>query len=98
MTFAKQIDIGLQFALPFFALLAASLMVSRIPYPHIVNQVFRGQKPLRHLVIVIFSIVAIMIVRDYAVSIVCVAFVLYGPVRYVWEKVVQRRHQEERIF
>ena len=98
LTFAKQIDIGLQFALPFFALLAASLMVSRIPYPHIVNQVFRGQKPLRHLVIVIFSIVAIMIVRDYAVSIVCVAFVLYGPVRYVWEKVVQRRHQEERIF
>ena len=84
--------------LPFFALLAAMLMVSRIPYPHVVNQVFRGQRTLRHLVGIIFSIVAIMVFRDYAVSIVCVTFVLYGPLRYVWEKVVQRRHQEESIF
>ena len=95
---ARQIDIGLQFVLPFFALLAAMLMVSRIPYPHVVNQVFRGQKALRHLVAVIFSIVAIMVFRDYAVSIVCVSFVLYGPLRFAWEKLVQRRHQEESIF
>ena len=79
LRFAQQIDIGLQFLLPFFALLAAMLMVSRVPYPHVVNQVFRGQKPLRHLVGIIFSVVAVMVVRDYAVSIVCVTFVLYGP-------------------
>ncbi len=96
--YAAQIFIGLQWVLPFFALLAAGLMVSRIPYPHVLNQVFRGQRTLRHLVGIIFSIVAIMVVRDYAVSIVCVTFVLYAPVRYVWEKVVQRRHQEESIF
>ncbi len=77
--YASQIFIGLQFVLPFFALLAAMLMVSRIPYPHVVNQVFRGQRTLRHLVGIIFSLVAIMVVRDYAVSIVCVTFVLYGP-------------------
>ena len=98
LTFARQIDIGLQFSLPFFALLVAMLMVSRIPYPHVVNQVFRGQRTLRHLVAIIFSVVAIMVFRHYAVSIVCVTFVLYGPFRYVWEKVVQRRHQEESIF
>ena len=80
LMFARQIDIGLQFVLPFFALLAAMLMVSRIPYPHVVNQVFRGQRTLRHLVGIIFSVVAIMVFRDYAVSIVCVTFVLYGPV------------------
>ncbi|MEI8374278.1 MAG: CDP-diacylglycerol--serine O-phosphatidyltransferase [Planctomycetota bacterium] len=98
LMFARQIDIGMQFVLPFFALLAAMLMVSRIPYPHVVNQVFRGQRPLRHLVGIIFSIVAIMVFRDYAVSIVCVTFVLYSPLRYAWEKVVQRKYQEERIF
>ena len=96
--FARELDIGLQLVLPFFALLAAMLMVSRIPYPHVVNQVFRGQRTLRHLVGIIFSIVAIMVFRDYAVSIVCVTFVLYGPLRYVWEKVVQRQHLEESIF
>jgi len=98
LRFARQIDIGLQFVLPFFALLAAMLMVSRIPYPHVVNQVFRGQRSLRHLVGIIFSIVAIMMFRDYAVSIVCVTFVLYSPLRYAWEKVVQRMHAEETIF
>jgi CDP-diacylglycerol--serine O-phosphatidyltransferase len=96
--YAAQIFMGLQLVLPFFALLAAMLMVSRIAYPHVVNQVFRGQRTLRHLVGIIFSVVAIMVFRDYAVSIVCVTFVLYGPLRYVWEKVVQRRHQEESIF
>ena len=83
---ARHIDIGLQFVFPFFALLAAMLMVSRIPYPHVVNQVFRGQRTLRHLVGIIFSLVAIMVFRDYAVSIVFVTFVLYGPLRYAWEK------------
>jgi CDP-diacylglycerol--serine O-phosphatidyltransferase len=74
------------------------LMVSRIPYPHVVNQVFRGHRTLRHLVGIIFSFVAIMIFRDWSVSIVCVTFVLYGPLRYAWEKAVQRRHLEESIF
>jgi CDP-diacylglycerol--serine O-phosphatidyltransferase len=98
LQFARHIDKGLQFVLPFFALLAAMLMVSRIPYPHVVNQLFRGQRPLRYLVGIIFSVVALMVFPDYAVSIVCVIFVLYPPLRYVWEKVVQRRHQEESIF
>jgi CDP-diacylglycerol--serine O-phosphatidyltransferase len=97
-TLARQLDIGLQFALPFFAVLAAVLMVSRIPYPHIVNQVFRGQRTLRHLVGVIFSVVAVMVFRDYAVSIVCVTFVLYGPLRFGWEMLVEKKHLEERIL
>ena len=98
LLYAPLIDNVLQHALPFFALLVASLMVSRVAYPHLVNQVFRGQRTLRHLIGVIFSLVAIMVFRDYSVSIVCVAFVLYGPLRYAWEKVVERRHQEESIF
>jgi CDP-diacylglycerol--serine O-phosphatidyltransferase len=98
LTVAPQIDIVLQFALPFFAVLTALLMVSRIPYPHVVNQVFRGQRTLRHLVGVIFSLVAVMAFWDYAVSIVCVTFAFYGPVRYAWELIVQKKHQEERIL
>jgi CDP-diacylglycerol--serine O-phosphatidyltransferase len=98
LRFARLMDIGLQLVLPFFALAVAMLMVSRVPYPHVVNQVFRGRRTLRHLVGIIFSIVAIMVFRGYSVSIVCVTFVLYGPVRYAWEKIVQRRHQEESIF
>jgi CDP-diacylglycerol--serine O-phosphatidyltransferase len=97
-TFAHRLDIALQFAMPFYAVLAATLMVSRIPYPHVVNQVFRGQRTLRHLVGVIFSLVAVMAFRDYSISIVCVSFALYGPLRFAWEILVQKKHKEERIL
>jgi len=96
--FARRLDVVLQFSLPFFAMLAAFLMVSRIRYPHVVNQIFRGQRTLRRLVGVIFSVTAVMLFRDYSVSILCVSFALYGPLRYAWEKLVQKKNPEERII
>ncbi|MCK5564773.1 MAG: CDP-alcohol phosphatidyltransferase family protein [Planctomycetes bacterium] len=37
------------YALPFVAIGVAMLMISRIRYPHFVNQYFKGRKPLTHL-------------------------------------------------
>jgi CDP-diacylglycerol--serine O-phosphatidyltransferase len=98
LPYADGIDRVLQTILPFFAALVAALMVSRIPYPHVVNQVFRGQRSFGHLVAVIFSLAAIMIVRGYAVPIIFGAFALYGPIRLAWDRIVRRRQQEESIF
>jgi len=44
--------------LPWFALLVAAAMVSRIPYPHVVNQILSGHRQLCHLVGIIFAFVA----------------------------------------
>jgi CDP-diacylglycerol--serine O-phosphatidyltransferase len=96
--FAKGLDAVLQSVLPFFALMVALLMVSRIPYPHVVNQVFRGQRTFGFLVAVIFVLVALMVVRGYSIPITVCAFVFYGPARLVWMKVVQRRPQEDSLF
>ncbi len=98
LKYGPQIDLGLQFTLPFFAVLAALLMVSRVPYPHVVNQVFRGQRTRRHLVGVIFSLVAVMAFRHYSISIICLSFALYGPLRFAWELFVEKKHQEETIL
>jgi len=38
------------YALPFLALGMAALMVSRVRYPHVVNQYLRGKKPFAHLI------------------------------------------------
>lgn len=95
---ARQIYTVLQTVLPFFAVLVGLLMVSRIPYPHVTNQVFRGQKSFSHIVKLLFALVAVMVIRGYAVPVVFCVFVLGSPIRYVWEKVVQRRHQEEPVF
>lgn len=88
----------LQSLLPFFAVAVALLMVSRIPYPHIVNQVFRGQRSFGHVVAVVFAFATVMVVRGYSVPILCATFVLFGPIRLVWRKVVQRKEQRDPLF
>ncbi len=96
--YAKEIYDVLQAVLPFFALLCGLLMVSRIPYPHVTNQIFRDQRSFSHVVKLLFALVAVMVIRGYAVPIVFCVFVLGSPIRFAWEKIVQRRHQEEPIF
>lgn len=98
LVFADDIYAALQTILPLFALLVALLMVSRIPYPHVVNQVFRGQRSFGHIVRLLFALVAVMVIRGYAVPIICGVFVLGGPTRYYWERFVRRQHQEEPLF
>jgi len=88
----------LQAVLPFYAILVGLLMVSRIPYPHVVNQVFRGERSFSHIVKLVFALVALMVIRGYAVPIVFCVFVLGSPLRFAWERLVRHRHQEEPVF
>lgn len=94
--YATTIDSSLQTLLPFIAIALALLMVSRVPYPHVVNQLFRGQRSLGHVVAILFAFVAIMLVRGYAWAIIFVLFAFSGPARLFWEKVVRRRVPEPR--
>lgn len=98
IAYAQQVDAVLQTILPLFTVFVALLMVSRIPYPHVVNQLFRGHRSFGHVVGIVFALVAVMVIRGYAVPIICCSFVLSGPVRYVYEKIVVRRRQESSLF
>ncbi|MBI2827187.1 MAG: CDP-diacylglycerol--serine O-phosphatidyltransferase [Planctomycetia bacterium] len=98
LMYADKIDAVLQTVLPFFAALVALLMVSRIPYPHVVNQVFSGQRSLGHIVGLVFALVAIMVIRGYAVPLVCVGFVALGPIHYLWQEYVQRQPHKDPLF
>jgi CDP-diacylglycerol---serine O-phosphatidyltransferase len=91
-------DWWMQRLLPFFAVLIAILMVSRIPYPHPLTQLMRGQHSFAHIVAIVFSVVAILTVRGYAVPLLCVLFVVIPPVRFGWEVVRHRRAREEPLF
>ena len=68
------IDRLLQNVLPFFGILVALLIVSRIRYPHITNRLLRGQRSFGHVVAVMFFFVGIMVVRGYALPIAASAF------------------------
>ncbi len=97
--YAAQVDTVLQLALPFFAVVVALLMVSRIPYPHVTNQLFRGHRSFAHVVALVFALVGIILVRSYAVPVIVCTFVLAGPARLLWFRIVHRTAaQEEPVF
>jgi CDP-diacylglycerol--serine O-phosphatidyltransferase len=99
LAYAAEIDVVLQSILPYFAVLVALLMVSRIPYPHIVNQVFRGQRSFAHVIAVVFAVGAVTLVPGYyALPIITTAMVVYGPARWCWERFVQHKQRSETIF
>jgi len=96
---ANTLDIrAIQALLPFYAFVVALLMVSRIPYPHVVSQVLSGRRSFAHVAWVFIALVAIMTVRGYALPLVCGAFVLSGPLQYLWHNVIMRRSRRERLF
>lgn len=97
MQYAQAVDYWMQNILPYFAVLVALLMVSRIPYPHVVNQMF-SQGSFAHMVTLLFALVAVMVIRGYSVPLISGFFVLQGPVQYVWQEYVQRRPHKESLF
>jgi CDP-diacylglycerol--serine O-phosphatidyltransferase len=95
---AARIDEVLQTVLPGFAVVVGLLMVSRIPYPHVVNQAFRGQRSFGHVVGLLFALVAIMAIRAYSVPIIGVFFVLAPPIWYFWQRFRRPEAAEDSIF
>ena len=77
--------------MPLLTLALACLMVSRIRYPHVVNQLFSGRRNFSHLVQLIFAGVAIFLVHELAVPLILIYFVLASPVRALWAEVVSGR-------
>jgi CDP-diacylglycerol---serine O-phosphatidyltransferase len=91
-------DWWMQRLLPIFAIGIAILMVSRIPYPHPLTQFVRGQRSFAQLVAIVFSLMAILIVRHYAVPLICVLFVVVPPARFAWGHAWHRRASKETLF
>jgi CDP-diacylglycerol--serine O-phosphatidyltransferase len=91
-------DWWMQRTLPPFAAVIALLMVSRIPYPHPLTQLVHGQRTFAHLVGMVFAVMAVLIVRGFAIPLICVLFVCAPPARYAWNVVRHRRAQKEPLF
>jgi CDP-diacylglycerol--serine O-phosphatidyltransferase len=94
----ERYDWWMQRLLPLFAVTIAVLMVSRIPYPHPLTQFVRGQRSFAQLVAIVFALMAILIVRNYAIPLLCVLFVVVPPARFAWAHVWHRRTRQEPLF
>jgi len=98
LIYATSIDHAVQYVLPLFAVIVALLMVSRIPYPHVVNQAFRGQRGMGHIVGLLFALGAIMSIKGYSVPIICSVFVLGPPLVFLWRRARAEKPQYEPLF
>jgi CDP-diacylglycerol--serine O-phosphatidyltransferase len=68
---------------PIGALAVALLMVSRLPYPHVTKQVFRGRRPFSHLVHVVVAGFVIVLIGELALVLLFWIYALGIP-SYVW--------------
>ena len=76
------------YMLPFVTLACGLLMVSRVRYPHLFNQLFRGRKPLNYLYFTVFVVGIIVLCKlELALVLSFGSFALSGPVRWTWRKI-----------
>lgn len=96
--FAHWMMPALKLTLPIITLVVACLMVSKIQYAHVFNQLFTGKRGRLHVIQLVFTFATVFIVRELAIPLIFCFFAFYAPVRALWAKMSQRRlHKSQRI-
>ncbi|MFQ5424724.1 MAG: CDP-alcohol phosphatidyltransferase family protein [Phycisphaerae bacterium] len=68
-------------ALPPMAMVLGLLMVSRLPYLHLVNNLLRGRRPFRQVVaILIAGLIGLVVQFQLTIALAAVAYALSGPI------------------
>ncbi len=75
---------GIIYALPFLALGLAALMVSRIRYPHVLNQYLRGNKPFGHFIRVLLLLAFLAWNRQVALALIFCGFAASSFVKWLY--------------
>ena len=85
------------YTLPLLSLGIAVLMVSRIRYPHILNQYILGKKPFAHLIRVLFLIGLVIWSIQTALALIFCGFAASGFVKWLYYKTVRskRKHRKQ---
>ncbi len=78
--------------LPLAAAAIGLLMVSQLPYAHLLNKYMRGKKPVGYLVKVVLSILAIVIMPLVTLTIATQIFVFSAPVKALIA-IIRKRNQ-----
>ncbi len=84
-------DWWMQRLLPLFVAGVALLMVSRVPYPHLVTQLLRGKRSFSHVVTIVVVMIALLMVRWYAIPILGCGYVAVPVLRAAWKLAVPKK-------
>jgi CDP-diacylglycerol--serine O-phosphatidyltransferase len=83
-------------ALPVITLMAGILMVTRIPYPHIVNRILRGKKQFSTFLLVVFTVLLIIWNIQLAMALGFCIFVVYGLIQWLFTRLIRAIKKETR--
>jgi len=78
------------YSLPFLAAGMAILMVSRLRYPHILNQYIKGKKPFAHLIRALLLLGLIVWNRQAALVLIFCGFAASSFVKWLYYKVIRK--------
>lgn len=81
--------------LPIVTLLTAALMVSRLPYPHVVNRYIRSRKPFIHLVKLLVVALAASVELFLTAAVVTMLFAFSAPAAALWKKLRSRNTADQ---
>ncbi len=87
----RDFDWWMQRLLPIFSIGVALLMVSRVPYPHVVTQLLRGRRSFAHVVMIVVAMIGLFTVRWYAIPILGCGYVAIPALRAIWLAVAKRK-------
>jgi phosphatidylserine synthase len=76
-------------ALPIITLMAGILMVTRIPYPHVVNRILRGKKQFSTFLFVVFTILLVIWNIQLAMALGFCVFVIYGVMHWLISNIIR---------
>ncbi|MGH7128744.1 MAG: CDP-alcohol phosphatidyltransferase family protein [Planctomycetaceae bacterium] len=79
-----------QITLPLITFAVACLMVSRIRYSHVFNQLVTGKRSRQHVIQLVFTIAIILLVQEMAVPVIFCYFAFAAPLRALWQEVISR--------
>jgi CDP-diacylglycerol--serine O-phosphatidyltransferase len=80
------------YALPFLAVGVAILMVSRIRYPHVLNQYLRGKKPFAHLIRVLLLLAFVIWNIQAALVLIFCGFAASSFLKWFYYKVIRHKN------
>jgi len=79
------------YVLPLLALVVAVLMVSRIRYPHILNQYLKGRKPFEYLIRVLLLLAFVIWNIPAALVLIFCVFAASSFVKWLYYKVIRNK-------
>ena len=83
---AKHLDLWTENILPIVTLAVACLMVSRIQYAHLFNQLIRGRRSRKHLIQIVFALAVMFLMPQVSVPLFFCWFAFGAPLRALWNE------------